>query len=92
MKIIACKSDKCQAPIVKAVFETTGNVGVFNADPVRGHELRDRPNLRGLYELLEREGTLPIARGATSIVHELYEAHFATCPDAERFRGKGRRS
>lgn len=77
-----CRS--CQAEVVWAIMESSGKRHPFDADSTTGR-----------WMLYMKDDTLYASHLTASDVdgmdgsHKLYVSHYATCPDAERWR-KGR--
>lgn len=91
MKTSRCRSPRCGASVIWAEHEETGKRSPYDASPIERVDQETRTSLSGLYELIARPGNVPLARRATTARGaNLHESHFATCPDAERFR-KARR-
>lgn len=71
-----CRSHRCGAPIIWARSMATGKLMPVDAEPVADGNIVLTEDLLG-------EITAVIEPGATAPRHK---SHFATCPDADRFR------
>lgn len=82
-----CESTKCKD--ARLVWAHTGRAPILvNADPAPGGNIR----LTDTGQDAPHAETLTVQRQATVGYGSLHLAHFATCPDAARFKKKAKTS
>lgn len=84
MEIQQCRSSNCRADVVWAINDATGKKVILDAEPVAGGNIVQTQLIPG-GELHVRH----LTRGEDPpAMAPRYQSHFASCPDADKFRKK----
>lgn len=82
--VARCREATCRAPMVWAVNEASGRGNPIDPDPV------EDGNVVIVGQTTTKSGPAPLVRylrKGEEVVGHRYKSHFATCPEADQFRG-----